>query len=80
MASFELFENQNQDYKKMIIGNKPCFAIEAGVVNGWEKYVSSDNFLGMTSFGASGPYEDLYNHFGITAEDLIKKIKQNIKK
>ena len=80
MASFELFENQNQDYKKQIIGNKPCFAIEAGVINGWEKYVSSDNFLGMTSFGASGPYEDLYNHFGITAEDLIKKIKQNIKK
>ena len=80
MASFELFENQNQDYKKQIIGNKPCFAIEAGVINGWEKYVSSDNFLGMTSFGASGPYEDLYNHFGITAEDLMKKIKQNIKK
>ena len=80
MASFELFENQDQDYKKQIIGNKPCFAIEAGVINGWEKYVSSDNFLGMTSFGASGPYEDLYNHFGITAEDLIKKIKQNIKK
>ena len=80
MASFELFENQDQDYKKQIIGNKPCFAIEAGVINGWEKYVSSDNFLGMTSFGASGPYEDLYNHFGITAEDLMKKIKQNIKK
>ena len=79
MASFELFENQDQDYKKQIIGNKPCFAIEAGVINGWEKYVSSDNFLGMTSFGASGPYEDLYNHFGITAEDLIKKIKQKIK-
>ena len=79
MASFELFENQDQDYKKQIIGNKPCFAIEAGVINGWEKYVSSDNFLGMSSFGASGPYEDLYNHFGITAEDLIKKIKQKIK-
>ena len=42
MSLFELFENQNQDYKKEIIVNIPCFAIEAGVINGWEKYVSSD--------------------------------------
>ena len=78
IPSFEIFQNQNENYKKKIIGNKTCFAIEAGVINGWEKYVNSDNFIGMTSFGASGPYQDLYKHFGITVENLIKKIKQNL--
>ena len=57
------------------MGNKKCFAIEAGVINGWEKYVNSDNFIGMTSFGASGPYKELYKHFKISSENLIENIK-----
>ena len=67
---------QDEDYKKsIIIGNKTCFAVEAGVINGWEKYIKYDNFIGMKSFGASGPYKDVYKHFGITAEDICEKIK-----
>ena len=61
-----------------IFGNKPRFAIEAGVINGWEKFVPSENFLGMKSFGMSGPYKKLYEHFGITVDNLIKMIKKNI--
>ena len=60
------------------MGNKPIFAIEAAIINGWEKFVPTDNFLGMNSFGASGPYKKLYNHFGINSENLIKMIKKNI--
>ena len=56
-----------------------CFAIEAGVINGWEKYVNSDNFIGMTSFGASGPYKELYKHFKISSENLIENIKKHLK-
>jgi len=74
--SIEIFEMQEDNYKKNIIGNKTCFAIEAGVINGWEKYVKYENFIGMKSFGASGPYQDVYKHFGITAENIYKKIKQ----
>ena len=73
--SMELFEKQNENYKKEIIGSKPCFAIEAGVVNGWEKYIKYENFIGMKSFGASGPYKDVYKHFGITADNIVKNIK-----
>jgi len=78
MASFELFENNNEHYKNNIMGSKPIFGIEAGVVNGWEKYVHDKNFIGMTSFGESGPYKELYDHFKITDKNLAKKIKDNL--
>ncbi len=78
IPSFELFEKNKLDYKNKIIGDKPVFAIEAGVINGWEKYVDYKNFIGMSTFGESGPYKDLYNHFKITDENLIDKINRNL--
>ena len=60
------------------MGDKPIFAIEAGIINGWEKYVSAENFIGMKSFGASGAFKDLYKHFGITDKKLVEIIKENI--
>ncbi len=78
IPSFELFERNDENYKKNVIGNKVCFGIEAGVINGWEKYIKSKNFLGMKSFGASGPYQELYDFFGITKKNLIEMIKKNI--
>ena len=76
--SWELFEKQNIEYQKEILGNKTLFGIEAGVSNGWEKFILNKNFLGMKSFGASGPYKNLYEHFGLTSTNLIKLIKNNI--
>ena len=73
--SMELFENQNNEYKKNILGEKPLFAIEAGIINGWEKYINYNNFIGMSSFGESGPYKDVYKHFGITSDEICKKIQ-----
>ena len=77
--SWELFEKQNDSYKQRIIGKKPVFAIEAGIINGWERYITKNNYIGMSTFGASGPYKKLYKHFGISSENLIKMIKKNIK-
>ena len=77
--SLELFEMQDEDYKNKILGSKVCFAVEAGVINGWEKYIKSENFIGMNTFGASGPYKDVYEYFGITAEHVYKKIKHHLK-
>ena len=74
MSSFELFEKNDDGYKNEILGNKPIFAIEAGVINGWEKYIKNENFVGMSTFGESGPYKDLYKHFKITDDHLIEKI------
>ena len=39
------------------------------------KYINFTNFIGMSSFGASGPYKEVYKHFGITSDDICKKVK-----
>ena len=76
--SIELFEMQDEKYKKNIIGTKPCFAVEAGVVNGWDKYVKHENFIGMSSFGSSAPYKDLYKYFGINSDHIFEKVKKEL--
>ena len=78
IPSWELFSLQSKKYQQQILGNMPRFAIEAGVANGWEKFVENKNFLGMKSFGASAPYKKLYTYFGITSKNLIKMIKASI--
>ena len=48
-------------------------AIEAAVRQGWDAIIGSDGaFVGMTGFGASGPYKELYQHFGITPEAVAE--------
>ena len=54
-------------------------AIEACIINGWEKYIPTENFIGMKNFGASGPYKDLYKHFKITSSNLYNLIKKRIR-
>jgi transketolase len=45
----------------------------------WEKYLGCDGrFVGMSRFGASGPYGTLYKHFGITAENVAAEAKKAI--
>ncbi len=67
---FELFEQQSREYQNAIIGSsKVNIAIEAGIRQGWDRFIGRDGiFIGMHGFGASGPYEKLYEHFGITAD------------
>ena len=76
--SFEIFEKNNNAYIKEILGDKTIFGIEAGVINGWEKYVEFKNFVGMSTFGESAPYKELYKYFKITDENMIDRIKENL--
>ena len=76
--SFELFEANKVEYKRKILGNKTIFGVEAGVINGWEKYIDSKNFVGMSTFGESGPYKELYEYFGITDQNLIEIITKTL--
>jgi transketolase len=71
---WELFERQEIAYRTATIGAAPVrIAIEAGVRQGWDRFIGEDGlFVGMTGFGASGPYETLYEHFGITATAVAK--------
>nr|WP_306431174.1 transketolase [Rhizobium sp. L1K21] len=73
VPSFELFNEQTAEYQAAIIGESPVkIAIEAGIRQGWDRFIGNDGiFIGMSSFGASGPYKELYKHFGITAEAIV---------
>lgn len=70
----DLFHQQDDDYRKLITGEEPVrIAIEAGVRQGWDQLIGVDGtFIGMSTFGASGPYQDLYEHFGITADAAVQ--------
>ncbi|HEY1879668.1 MAG TPA: transketolase [Caulobacteraceae bacterium] len=67
---WELFGRQDEAYQAAVIGTAPVrVAVEAGVRQGWDRFIGEDGrFVGMTSFGASAPFETLYEKFGITAE------------
>ncbi|MEM6414386.1 MAG: transketolase [Pseudomonadota bacterium] len=70
---FELFAAQSVAYKSEVLGAGPRICVEAGVQQGWDQFLRSgdafgDQFIGMSSFGESGPIKALYEHFGITAE------------
>ncbi len=76
MPCWELFEEQPNDYIQSILGEKPKIAIEASISFGWDKWLSkNDIFIGMKSFGASAPANDLYKFFNITKEEIVKKSK-----
>ena len=76
MPCWELFEEQGPEYRASVLGTAPRVAVEAASPFGWTRYVASeDRVVGLTSFGASAPYQELYRHFGITAEAVVARVK-----
>jgi transketolase len=78
---WELFDLQPADYRLEVIGGSPVrVAVEAGVRLGWERFIGEDGgFVGMSTFGASAPYERLYKEFGITAEAVAGEAKAKLR-
>ncbi len=77
VPSFELFDKQPESYKQQVLGNGLLVAVEAGIRQCWDKYLGRDGiFVGMSGFGASAPYQELYKQFGITAENIVDKVKK----
>ncbi len=76
MPCWLLFDEQTAEYRASVLGTAPRIAIEAGIRQGWDKYLGDNGiFIGMTGFGASAPAEKLYEHFGITAMKVIDAAK-----
>lgn len=83
LPSWELFEAQDAAYQERVLpsGVTARVSIEAGVTLGWDRYVGRQGvILGINRFGASAPYETIYEQFGLTpgavvqaAHDLLKK-------
>ncbi|MFZ4789129.1 MAG: transketolase [Beijerinckiaceae bacterium] len=76
VPSMELFAQAPAAVRKAVIGQaKVNVAIEAGIRMGWDGIIGSDGmFVGMSGFGASAPYKELYAHFGITAEAVVAAV------
>ena len=71
---FELFRARPAAERQEVIGGaKVKVAVEAAVRQGWDEIIGADGaFVGMTTFGASAPYKELYQHFGITPEKVAE--------
>jgi transketolase len=80
VPSFERFNQQTKAYQTKVIGKGTArVAIEAGIRQGWDRFIGEDGgFVGMSSFGASAPAEVLYDKFGITAEAVVAEVKARL--
>jgi transketolase len=70
----DLFLAQAADMRQAVIGDAPVkVAVEAGIRQGWDAVIGADGaFVGMSTFGASAPYQELYRHFGITPDKVAE--------
>jgi len=84
LPCMELFASQDEAYRKRILpGGAVRVAVEAGVRQSWDRWLLGERgreakaaFVGMEGFGASAPADELYAHFGITAEGVAAKVRE----
>jgi transketolase len=80
--SWELFREQSKSYRDEVMPPdvKNRVAIEAGSPLGWREWVGDKGeIIGINRFGASAPYQEIYENYGLTAEEIIKKVKKLLK-
>ncbi len=78
MPCAERFDRQSADYREQVLPTavRNRVAVEAASVDYWRKYVGLDgDVVGMTTFGESAPGGDLYKHFGITADKVVRRAR-----
>ncbi|HET8726537.1 MAG TPA: transketolase [Alphaproteobacteria bacterium] len=80
MPCWELFEAQDASYRDAVLGQSAVrVGIEAAGRLGWDRWIGPEGaFVGMAGFGASGKYEQLYEHFGITAKAAAEAAKARL--
>jgi transketolase len=79
LPCWELFADQDEDYRNEVLGTAPRVSVEAGATFGWEAIVGTDGLsIGIDRFGASAPAEVLAEHFGFTPEAVAGKVKAHL--
>lgn len=79
LPCWELFSEQDDAYKEAVLPKavRARVAIEAGVTLGWERWVGTDGvIIGIDRFGASAPYERIYQEYGLTPEAVVAAAQQ----
>jgi len=76
MPSTNVFDRQDAAYKAQVLGSAPIAVIEAGMTDGWYKYIAQagvkGTVLGMSTFGESAPAGALFKYFGLTTEKFTE--------
>ena len=83
MPCMELFAQQDESYRKRVLPAGPVrVGVEAAVRQGWDQWLLGErgksnkaDFVGMDSFGASAPADELFEQFNITAANVAAKAK-----
>ncbi|MFE1601147.1 transketolase [Methylobacterium sp. ID0610] len=80
MPSWEAFAAQPAPYRAEVIPpGSVRVAVEAALRFGWDRWIGeAGGFVGMTGFGASGPGDELFRHFGITAEAVVREARARL--
>jgi transketolase len=75
MPSWELFEQQDDDYQESVLPvDLPTVSVEAGSRMGWERY--ADSIVSIDRFGASAPGTSVLEQLGITAENVVARVRE----
>jgi transketolase len=83
MPCMDTFTRSDEAYQEQVLPSScPArVAVEAAAPLGWDRWIGPHGaFLGMTTFGESGPYKEVYKHFGITAERLVELAREVIER
>ncbi|MBI0538047.1 transketolase [Roseomonas sp. KE2513] len=79
LPCWKLFELQDPSWQEAVLGSGLRVGIEAALEFGWSRWLGSDGiFVGMAGFGASAPADDLFKHFGITAEAVVAAVRRRL--
>jgi transketolase len=81
LPCWEVFAEQPQAYRDQVLPPAvTCrVGVEAGVAQGWARWLGSGGrMVGMTGFGASAPYQEVYANFGITADAVVQAAKAQL--
>jgi len=77
MPSWRLFEQQSESYRESVFppALRARVVVEAGSRFGWERYIGDGAYVTVDGFGASAPYEELYERYGITTDAVVEAAK-----